>query len=46
MKEITLEKLYLSLKYEAPEILLSDELIKAAYKPIKRMLDISAKYNL
>ena len=46
MKEITLEKLYLSLKYEAPEIMLSDELIKAAYKPIKRMLDISKKFNL
>ena len=41
MKMNTLEKLYNCLKYESPEILLSEELIKKAYIPIKKMLDIS-----
>ncbi len=43
MKTITLEKLYLSLKYETPEIILDKKLIDAAYKPIKRMLNLSEK---
>jgi len=42
MKLNTLEKLYICLKYEQPEILLSDELIKKAEKPIRRMLELSA----
>ncbi len=42
MKLNTIEKIYLALKYEGPEILLNDELIRKAYSPIKRMLDISA----
>ena len=41
MKLNTLEKLYICLKYEQPEILLSDELIKKAEKPIRRMLELS-----
>ena len=38
MKLNTLEKLYLCLKYEKPEILLSEELIEKAKLPITRML--------
>lgn len=40
MKLNTLEKLYLCLKYEQPEIQLNDELIRDAYLPIQRMLDL------
>lgn len=40
MKLNTLEKLYLCIKYEQPEIQLNDELIKDAYLPIQRMLDL------
>lgn len=43
MKMNTLEKLYLCLKNEAPEIVLSDELINRARVPIERMLEISGK---
>ena len=43
MKLNTVEKLYLCLKNEKPEITLSDELIKKAKKPIERMLEISKK---
>jgi len=46
MKLNTLEKIYLCMKYEEPEILLSDELIAASVKPIKRMLEISAQHGL
>src|SRR2546428_4126822 len=46
MKRNTLEKLYLCLKYELPEVNLSKELIEKSVKPIKRMLDISAHYGL
>jgi quinolinate synthase len=46
MKLNTIEKVYLSMKYEQPEILLSDSLIKASVKPIQRMLEISAKHGL
>jgi quinolinate synthase len=42
MKLNTLKKIYIALKYEKPEILLSDELIKKAVIPIRRMLEISA----
>jgi quinolinate synthase len=42
MKLNTLEKLYLCLKYEQPEITLPKELIRKARLPIQRMLDISA----
>lgn len=43
MKLITVEKIYNCLKNEKPEILLSKRLIKAAQKPIRRMLEISGK---
>lgn len=46
MKLITIKKIYNTLKYEAPEVLLSDEIIKMARKSIDTMLDISKKYNL
>lgn len=46
MKLNTLEKLYLCMEYEAPEILMDEELRLAAKKPIDRMLEISAKYGL
>ncbi len=41
MKLNTLEKLYLSLKNEKPEILLPAELIEAARSPIIKMLELS-----
>jgi quinolinate synthase len=46
MKLNTLEKLYLCMKYELPEIKMNEELMKAAKKPIERMLSISAQYGL
>jgi quinolinate synthase len=46
MKLNTLEKLYLCMEYETPEILMDEELRKAAKKPIDRMLEISAQYGL
>ena len=46
MKLNTVEKLYLCLKNEKPEITLSDELIKKAKKPIERMLEISKNLNI
>jgi len=46
MKLNTMEKLYLTLKNETPEIHLSDEIIREAKKPIERMLDISKKLKL
>ena len=42
MKLNTLEKLYLCLKYEQPEIVLDEELRQKAYRPLARMLEISA----
>lgn len=41
MKLITLEKLYNSLKFMAPEIKVSKKIAERAVKPIQRMLDIS-----
>jgi quinolinate synthase len=46
MKLNTLEKLYLSLEYEEPEIIMEKELLTAARKPIERMLEISARFWL
>ncbi|MHB1922723.1 MAG: quinolinate synthase NadA [Chitinophagaceae bacterium] len=46
MKLNTLEKLYLCMKYEEPEIRIEEKLRIAAKKPIDRMLEISAKYGL
>lgn len=46
MKLNTMEKLYLTLKNEKPSILLDDDIIEKAKKPIEKMLDISKKLNL
>lgn len=46
MKLNTLEKLYLCMKYELPEITMEENLRKAALRPIQRMLEISAQYGL
>ena len=46
MKINTLEKLYLCLKNETPEIIIEEELRKKAVKPIKLMLKISEQYGL
>ena len=46
MKLNTLEKVYLCMEYETPEIHMAPELLKASLIPIQRMLDISAKYGL
>ena len=42
MKLNTLEKLYLCLKHEAPELHMDEEIRLAALKPIERMLEMSA----
>ncbi|WP_245552081.1 quinolinate synthase NadA [Chitinophaga pinensis] len=46
MKLNTLEKLYLCMEYEEPEITMNEQLRIAAKKPIERMLEISAHYGL
>ncbi len=46
MKLNTLEKLYLCMEYELPEILMDEQLRIAAKKPIDRMLEISRKAGL
>ena len=46
MKKHTLQKIYDALKYEQFEILLDDEIIKKAQKPITRMLDLSIELGL
>jgi quinolinate synthase len=46
MKLNTMEKLYLAIKNEKPEIILNNEIIKEAKNPIIRMLDISRKLGL
>jgi len=46
MKRNTLEKLYLCLKNEMPEITVPKHIIDLAVKPIERMLEISARLCL
>jgi quinolinate synthase len=46
MKRNTLEKLYLCMEYEVPEITMGEELRLAARKPIDRMLEISKQAGL
>ncbi len=43
MKMNTMQKLYLCMKYELPEIHVPEEIRKKALVPIQRMLEISAK---
>jgi quinolinate synthase len=46
MKLITIEKIYNCLKNERPEIILDEEIIINAEKPIRRMMEISEKLGL
>jgi quinolinate synthase len=46
MKLNTLEKLYLCMEYETPEILMTADLLQKGRIPIDRMLEISRQYNL
>ncbi len=46
MKLNTLEKLYVCLKYEKPELIIPEHLIQKARIPIDRMLELSAKFGL
>jgi quinolinate synthase len=46
MKLITMKKIYLTLKYELPEIIIEEALIKEAVKPIQRMLDLSKQLGI
>jgi quinolinate synthase len=46
MKLNTLEKIYVALKYEQPELIMSEQLIHDAAKPILKMLELSAKFGL
>jgi quinolinate synthase len=46
MKRNTLEKIYLCMEYEVPEIIMDEELRIAAKKPIDRMLELSAQFGL
>lgn len=46
MKRNTLEKLYLCMQYETPEITMDEETRRAAKIPIDRMLEISANAGL
>ncbi len=46
MKLNTLEKLYLCMKYEVPEVIIPEHLVEKALLPLKRMLEISASKGL
>ncbi|MDQ3018024.1 MAG: quinolinate synthase NadA [Bacteroidota bacterium] len=46
MRRNTMEKLYLSMKYELPEILLPEDVIRDARASIDRMLEISKQAGL
>jgi quinolinate synthase len=46
MKLITVKKIYECLLNEKPEIILEEDIILRAVKPIRRMLEISARLGL
>ncbi|MDO9000512.1 MAG: quinolinate synthase NadA [Bacteroidota bacterium] len=46
MKLNTLEKIYVALLHEQPELLMEDEMIEKAKKPILKMLELSANFGL
>ena len=46
MKRNTLEKLYICMKYELPEVIIPERIILQARKSIERMLEISANAGL
>jgi len=46
MKLNTLEKLYLCMKYELPEVTMPEDLRMAAKRPIDRMLELSRQFGI
>jgi quinolinate synthase len=46
MKLNTIEKIYIALKHEQPELLMQPEQIELAKKPIIRMLELSKSFGL
>ncbi len=46
MKLNTLEKVYLCMKHEKPEVLIQESIREDALRPLKRMLEISAQLGL
>jgi len=46
MKLNTMEKLYLALENETPEIIMDEQIMEQARKPIERMLEISKKLKI
>jgi quinolinate synthase len=46
MKLNTLEKIYLCIKYELPEIIMDEDLRLKAKKPIDRMMELSKQFGL
>ncbi|MCU0431895.1 MAG: quinolinate synthase NadA [Bacteroidia bacterium] len=46
MKLNTLEKLYVCMQYELPEVTMTPELIEKSARPINRMLELSAQFGL
>jgi quinolinate synthase len=46
MKLITIEKIFKCLRDEKPEILIDNEILKKARRPIIRMMEISEKLGL
>lgn len=46
MKLNTIEKLYICLKYEQPEVIINEDIRKKAELPIRKMLEISKKLGI
>ena len=46
MRLNTMKKLYNTLKYELPEVIVDKEIAEKAIEPIRRMLDISASLGI
>lgn len=46
MKLNTIEKIYIALKHEQPELFMNENLINEAKEPIIKMLELSAKFGL
>ncbi|MCD4676399.1 MAG: quinolinate synthase NadA [Desulfobacula sp.] len=46
MKLITMEKIYNTLKYEAPEVIMKESIMERAARPIIRMLEISDRLGI
>ena len=42
----TIEKIYKTMYYELPELEMDEDLMIKAERPIRRMLEISAKFGL